>query len=168
MKRQIAIVLLLALIAISGCNTGQPEKVADEGAKSTAQEPVQPPSQGSSAGDPKATAAPSPEEIDADAALKNTALFETLSSAGILDAAIDVQNGKILIAFDLPGGMDTERAAYFAIGAAANISEGGEEISIEVFSGDNSTVYSVGSQDAKKFISGEMSEEEFGARVRKS
>ncbi len=155
--------ILLVFLVLSGCSVPTQEQAIDSGSQP----------QGSSQVPPAAQSVQIPQkqaetEPDADVAAKNTALFESLATAGIEDAAVDVQQNLILIAFELPSGMNEEKAAYYAIGAATNLANNDQTIKVEVFNGSASTIYSVDSQTAKKFVSGEISSEEFNSAMRKA
>src|SRR3989344_6860642 len=153
--------LLAFLLIASGCSAppqyGVPAPDSADGAN--------PPDSGAPDASASAGAGASASYADAGAVAKNTALSGALAEAGIPNAATDVQVTRILVAFDLPSEMDEEKAAYYAIGAAAGFADNGQQIMVEVFSGDSSTVYSVDSAAVTAYISGASSAEDFAAAV---
>ncbi|HLC92277.1 MAG TPA: hypothetical protein VJH23_01065 [archaeon] len=163
---RVAFAAFLVLSILSGCAAPSAEQSVDEQNAQTESPQSQAPSEAAPAD--AAPAASAPKAPDAGIVAKNTALSSALATGGIADAAVDVQNNLILMAFELPSGMIEENAAFYAIGAATNLADNGQDIKVEVFSGAQSTIYSVSSAEAKKFVAGETTAGQFRLSLKKT
>lgn len=67
----------------------------------------------------------------------NEDLYNTLSSAGLEDAFVDVTDDRVLVRYELPPGYDLEATNYLVLGAAAEAAPYTGQIVVEAY--DDST-----------------------------
>ncbi len=120
-----------------------------------------------SANDPSATAsAPITGDLDGLTPNAETSLiFQALDEAGIRDAAVEFQTDNVLIAFNLPAGMTSEDAAYFAIGAASQFAQPAQFIWVQVFESASSKTYSVKADFVQKYSRGQLNANQLQAAI---
>jgi hypothetical protein len=96
----------------------------------------------------------------------NTDVYAVLLAAGIEDAVVDYTPEHTIIGIPLTENLDAERAAFFAIGAAASVARQTETITVETFRDEVPRVsVTVESEDVLAFINGDLSEAELAERV---
>jgi hypothetical protein len=98
-------------------------------------------------------------------ATETSLIFQALNDGGISDAAVEYQTDQILIAFNKPTGTTEENAAYFALGVASSFAQPEQMLYVQVFSGNDSTTYSVKADTVQKYANGKLNENQLKQAV---
>jgi len=95
----------------------------------------------------------------------NELVFSALAAEGIEEAVVDIDGSTAWVVYDLPVGMSKEVSWFFVMGAVAGASDV-SQISLQAFDNDKPTeVVSVNAADIKALVEGDLSEEDFSARL---
>ncbi len=93
-------------------------------------------------------------------------LEEALAHNGIPDAVVEIQPGRILVAFKLASGVDRDASAFFALGLVAPFANPSDELMVEVQSDAGARTYSAKASDVQDYLDGKLTEEQFEAAVK--
>lgn len=161
MKFKIFLILsLISIVFLAGCGNPPAEDdvvplVPDD--TETIETPQQP--------SPQPQPTPVPEVKDEIKPLnENAVLYKTLAETGI-EALVDYQIDKILIAFELPDGMDEEKTAYYVLGVASQIAAPDQQLMVEILQNGSGKVYSVRADKVQKFFAGQLNEQQLQSSV---
>ncbi len=116
---------------------------------------------------------PSTEEIVSSESLfdgltpnaETSLIFQALNDAGISDPAVEYQTDQVLVAYNLPAGMDMEGSVYFTFGVVSKFAQPIQLIWVQVFSGSTSKTYSVKADTVQKYTAGKLNENQLKLAV---
>ena len=172
------IALIGFFLLLAGCTSPNPPSSTLEGIQETIPTipTVSPPSSQAENGIAENTQVASPpssgeivsSESQFDGLIPNaetSLIFQALNDAGISDPAVEFQTDQVLVAYNLPAGMNMEGSAYFTFGVVSKFAQPAQMIWVQVFGGSTSKTYSVKADTVQKYNAGKLNENQLKLAV---